>query len=218
MKLPSRSTVEAPVVKKRIQKKEKHSLILLEATAWVVAEFGLSGTTIDRIQDRSGLSRGMINLHFGSKENLMLALLRHLNEKYRDFYSEALLNAEGSAYEKLGALIRSDFSVDIMNKIDSAVWLSFRAEARHNPEIHALAGTREGLFNKAVLQCCQGIAKDHPSDHDPAIVAEVLENLLEGLLLDYHMNQDDFDRAHAIRLCMDTVDAFFGIKPTSGPE
>lgn len=42
---------------------------LLDSAAEAIFQFGYRGTTIANIQHLSGLSRGMINLHFKSKDN-----------------------------------------------------------------------------------------------------------------------------------------------------
>jgi AcrR family transcriptional regulator len=48
---------------------------LLEAAASVYAERGLEGATLDEVAERAGFTKGAVYDHFGSKENLLAALL-----------------------------------------------------------------------------------------------------------------------------------------------
>jgi AcrR family transcriptional regulator len=48
---------------------------LLEAAAGVYARRGFNGATLDEVASEAGLSKGAVYAHFGSKENLLLALM-----------------------------------------------------------------------------------------------------------------------------------------------
>ncbi len=49
---------------------------LLEAAARVYAQRGFAGATLDQVAGEAGFTKGAVYAHFGSKENLLLALLR----------------------------------------------------------------------------------------------------------------------------------------------
>ena len=198
--------------RKRVVDKEKHRLELLEATAVVIAEFGVAGTTIDRIVNQSGLSRGMINLHFKSKENLFRELLLHMAEKYTKHWNSALDEAGEGPLERISALVSSDFSPKIMNTVDSAVWTAFRAEARNQDEIRVLIDTRDTAFCRTLLSICAELAARYNPKADPNIIADAIANLLEGYLLDYHLNPNGFDPEWAKKVCMTVLRAYFGIE------
>jgi AcrR family transcriptional regulator len=48
---------------------------LLEAAARVYARRGFNGATLDEVASEAGLSKGAVYAHFGSKENLLVALM-----------------------------------------------------------------------------------------------------------------------------------------------
>ena len=48
---------------------------LLEAAARVYARRGFSGATLDEVAAEAGFTKGAVYGHFGSKENLLLALM-----------------------------------------------------------------------------------------------------------------------------------------------
>ena len=48
---------------------------LLQAAAEVYALHGFGGATLDEVAAQAGLTKGAVYDHFGSKENLLLALM-----------------------------------------------------------------------------------------------------------------------------------------------
>src|SRR5260370_33295332 len=48
---------------------------LLEAAASVYADRGLEGATLDDVAEKAGFTKGAVYDHFGSKDNLLAALL-----------------------------------------------------------------------------------------------------------------------------------------------
>lgn len=54
---------------------------LLDATVECLIEFGYTGTTVARIAERAGVTRGAQVHHYPTKADLVLAALRHLAEK-----------------------------------------------------------------------------------------------------------------------------------------
>ena len=54
---------------------------LLEATVACLAEYGYSGTTVSRIAERAGVTRGAQVHHYPTKDVLVVAAIRHVAEK-----------------------------------------------------------------------------------------------------------------------------------------
>jgi AcrR family transcriptional regulator len=59
----------------RSARRERTRAALLEAAAGVYARRGLDGATLDEVAAEAGFTKGAVYAHFGSKENLLLALL-----------------------------------------------------------------------------------------------------------------------------------------------
>jgi|SRR5580700_2972501 AcrR family transcriptional regulator len=60
----------------RSERKAATRARLLQAAARVYARRGLAGATLDEVAGEAGFTKGAVYAHFGSKENLLLALLR----------------------------------------------------------------------------------------------------------------------------------------------
>jgi AcrR family transcriptional regulator len=59
----------------RSPRKARNRAALLEAAARVYARRGFDGATVDEVAEDAGFTKGAVYSHFGSKENLLLALL-----------------------------------------------------------------------------------------------------------------------------------------------
>jgi AcrR family transcriptional regulator len=73
--------------------KEKRREQLIKATIKCVARSGLVGTTMADVTQQAGLSIGIVNLHFQSKEKLLIETLRYVAEEYRLTWKKALADA-----------------------------------------------------------------------------------------------------------------------------
>lgn len=88
---------------KERQREEREELIL-QAAADLLTEQGYHETSIDQIAARVGIAKGTVYLHFSSKEELVIALLkRGMREFVRAI--EDTLAGEGSPSEKLRTII-----------------------------------------------------------------------------------------------------------------
>ena len=59
----------------RTERRARTRAQLIEAAASVYAERGIEGATLDEVAERAGFTKGAVYDHFGSKENLLVAIL-----------------------------------------------------------------------------------------------------------------------------------------------
>lgn len=128
-------TAKAP----RVQPPEVRREQLILATMKSIARNGLSGTTMAEVTRLAGLSLGIANLHFKSKEKLLVATLNYMTGEYHEGQQEIL---EGTRYptvaEKLEALLQFDFSSRVATRDKIAVWFAFWGEAKSRPTYHRI--------------------------------------------------------------------------------
>lgn len=137
MQSPKKRTISPDSPRKKI--KDKRRVQLIEANMESIAVRGLTETTITHISETAGMSRGIINFYFDSKETMMRETLTHLLEEQTLAWQEALeKSANAPAQEKLQALVKALFSTRICARKKLAVWAAFIAHAAtHAPYRYA---------------------------------------------------------------------------------
>src|SRR5215467_6337245 len=81
--------------------KEVRQLQLIEATIDSLAKRGYAETTMADVADGAGLSRGIVNFHFESKEKLLVATLQHMYDEYSAHCRSVLQKAGGDPARQL---------------------------------------------------------------------------------------------------------------------
>lgn len=194
-------TLEHSPRKKRHVDKAGHRLALLEATADVILEYGISGTTISRIQAASGLSRGMINMHFHSKDGLIAALARHVHDAYLAAWKAAMAGAHKAPDKRLKAIIACEFAPDVLNRRTSAIWAALRAEYKARPDLRQFVDTRDLPMYRDLYACVKSLAPTAGGPRHWRRITLAIMAVMEGLLLDFYLHPEDFDRADAAQTC-----------------
>ncbi len=196
---------------KREQNREQNRLALIEAVLDSVAEKGISETSVSEIIQRAGLSRGMIHLHFGGKDNLVQAAGHHSSQEYYDGLEDLLAQAGDSPQERIEMIVRGDLGERVLNQRNVSIWYAFRGEARNRSAIAAFSDTRDARLRNMVLSAFTRIARDmNMTDAEAARDAtHGLLALLEGMWTDYLLHPDRFDRDEAMRITFRFLAAMF---------
>jgi TetR/AcrR family transcriptional repressor of bet genes len=102
---------------------------ILAATIDVIAEYSLSGTTIDRVAAAAGTAAGTVILHFKRKEALLVAALEHSGKEFDAARRVASDGGEDDPAAALGRLVDLYLDPDIASASRISVWYGFWGEA-----------------------------------------------------------------------------------------
>ena len=67
---------------------------IVDAMRHCVAERGIAGATFEHVSRRAGVSRGLLHYYFGTKERLLIEVLRSDTETRIEMLNEPLRRAE----------------------------------------------------------------------------------------------------------------------------
>jgi TetR/AcrR family transcriptional repressor of bet genes len=177
--------------------KEVRRLQLIEATIDSLAKRGYAETTMADVADGAGLSRGIVNFHFESKEKLLIATLQHMYEEYSSHWRAALERAGEDPADQLKALVAADFDRSISTKRKLAAWCAFWGEAKSRPTYQALCGARDAAYQNVFIALCRTLEQEGGYGFDPVSIALALSAMLEGLWLRLMMGTEDVTRETA---------------------
>jgi TetR/AcrR family transcriptional repressor of bet genes len=187
--------------KKRTEPKEKRRLQLIQATMRSIASHSLSETTVSTVSNEAGLSRGIISLHFQSKEKLLLETLTHVVDEYKMLWENALQKAGDSSAERLASLVNVDFHRSVCDRNKLAVWFAFWSETKSRPTYRKLCAERDRDYDAMMLQLCTDIINEGEYHGiDPEMAARGLAALTEGLWLDMLVNPRKMSRKKALKI------------------
>ena len=193
----------------RAQAKVFYRQTIIDATIRAIARHGFAGVSVSRLMQYSGLSRGMVNLYFVSKESLLFEVLRHLARSYRSSWQKALEGAGASAKERLWAIIEHDIDRGGVDQDWLVAWLSYRREAISKPSYRPYCDPREADFHRAVLGACRELASERGHAIKAQDAALGIVYLLEGLWIDWALNPRRFRRAEARAVCQLALHGLF---------
>lgn len=213
------ATLEQTTIIGRKASKEIRRQQLIEATIDVMARKGYSGTTMLDVAKAAGLSSGIVNFHFETKEKLLVETLKYLADEYRANWHKALTAGGDDAAESLRALLFSDFNPEICSARKLAAWCAFWAEAQSRPTYLEHCGSNDEEYSAIVLDLCRAIIKKGRYPLAPELIARALDALLEGLWLDLMTMAKPYSLDDAKQTIAACLHAFFPKHyPAAGPS
>ena len=194
--------------KSRKASKETRQQQLIEATIDSLAKRGYSDTTLANVADGAGLSRGIVNFHFESKEKLLVSTLQYMSDEYASHWNNALEKAGPRPAEKIWSLVNADFDRRICTKRKLAAWCAFWGEAKSRPTYQALCGASDLNYQKTFVELCTELKADGGYEYDPEPMALGICSMMEGLWFRLMMN-DGLTRERALTAAKEYVAAVF---------
>jgi TetR/AcrR family transcriptional repressor of bet genes len=206
----SKAALKVPA-KKRTASKEERQQQLIQATIRSVARNGLSDTTMATVSSEAGLSQGIINLHFQSKERLLVETLRYIAEEYRVAWEKAVKEAGPSPAEQLAALVAVDFKPPVCDRNKLAVWFAFWGESKSRPTYRKICALRDMAYRQEMVQLCEQLIEEGDYEGlDANFVAAGLSAMTSGLWLDLLTSPRSMTREQARQICMAYLATAFG--------
>jgi TetR/AcrR family transcriptional repressor of bet genes len=182
---------------------------LIEATMKCIGRKGIGGTTLADVAREAGLSQGIVNLHFQSKENLLVETLKSLAEDYRSQFERARERGDGSPAGSLMALMELDLSHSICQPAKLAVWFAFWGEVKSRPTYRKICDEVDRYYDEVVLGLCADIIDSgYYPQIEPLNVATALTSMTNGLWLSCLISPQDWSRhaaLDAVRCYLSTV-------------
>jgi len=185
--------------KGRTATKEFRRQQLIESTIDSIAKRGFAETTLANVAEGVGLSHGIVNFHFKSKEQLLIATLEFLAEEFRSVWARAVARAGPRPADKLGALIEANFHPTVCNRKKIAVWYAFWGEAKSRPTYLKLCDDTDEEYHEAVRgYCAEVIAEGGYEGLSAEAVASGLGAMTDGFWLDALLKPRAFQREEAL--------------------
>lgn len=172
--------------------RERSREVILQAAIELFAERGVSGATIAEITRRAGVAQGLVNYHFGGKDQLIAAVI--------DRWFEVLFGipqVDGTADERLagiidGALTATGYALPVQRAVFAM---------QQQPNTHRLYAEVEDRHSEQAMaseDIVRAIFRERGAT-DPALEEIMLRSTLEGIFMKYAVYGDTFPLEDARR-------------------
>lgn len=188
--------------------KEVRQLQLIEATIDSLARRGYSETTMADVANGAGLSRGIVNFHFESKEKLLVATLRHMTDEYLAHWRQELARAGGDPAHQLRAMLTASLDRKICSVKRLSALRAFLGEG------HALSAYRKiwmpsvDAYAASLHEICAKM-EDRRDAMDSKFASFLLFSTLDGIRLRLSLRVDAFDHRQALDCLEKTMKFIF---------
>ena len=166
---------------------------LSRAAFETLAEHGLKGTSLTRVAERAGLSKGVVLHYFRSKDALMETALRQSNAITR-LEVVALLRHARTPWERLYAVAEGNFSAKIFRPSLCHAWLALCAEVPYNPKYQRLQTVIHSRMRSNLLPPLAELAPAEDSER----IAFAIRAQIDGLWLAGGLQARGLDREVAL--------------------
>jgi len=184
----------------RTASKEVRRQQLIDATIESIAKHGLTGTTMTTVTREAGLSMGLANFHFSTKQNLLEETLRYLADEHHQFWKKSYERARLAPEAKLNAIVAAHFHPTICKRKKITVWYGFFGEAKSRAAYRKLVADIDAERRDLSASLCRDIINDGGYKNiDPENIAMTLEGLYDGFWLNILIYPREFTRFDAMR-------------------
>jgi TetR/AcrR family transcriptional repressor of bet genes len=197
----------APVSRKASRAFRREQLI--EATIATIARKGLSQMTLTDVAMAAGVSHGLVNFHFQSKERLLAETLRFMSEEHRNTWSEAMAAAAPDPAARINALILCEFSSAGQTPDRLTAWCAFWGEAQNRPLYLQQCGDNDRAHIEAFEEACAGLISEAGYALQPQRAARILRLTIEGTWLELMFSAKPYDADEARRTVFACAAALF---------
>jgi TetR/AcrR family transcriptional regulator, transcriptional repressor of bet genes len=173
---------------------------LISAAIEAIHARGMGQVTMGEIARRAGVSAALAHHYFGSKEQLLLATMRHLLSELGDEIQARLVDAN-TPLERVSAVIRGNFAANQFRPAVISAWLAFYVQAQNEPQARRLLR----IYTRRLESNLVHAFRDLTTREHAALLAETAAALIDGLWIRRSLAEDHPDPEGAARFVERTV-------------
>ena len=175
-----------------------------------IARHGYAGTTMSHVAKTAGMSQGIVNFYFTTKEALLYETFVHLADEYEALVNRALEAAGDNPVDRVMAMIETDLGPEVCSATKIAVWLAFWSEARSRPKYRDLYLKLMTDYSGEVHEICTMLVeKGGYEGLDLEKITAGFIALIDGFWVNIGIAPEQVDRQKAKAACVAYFAGFF---------
>nr|CEL15516.1 HTH-type transcriptional regulator BetI [Kibdelosporangium sp. MJ126-NF4]CTQ92082.1 HTH-type transcriptional regulator BetI [Kibdelosporangium sp. MJ126-NF4] len=165
----------------------------------MIAQDGVRGLRVEKLAAEAGVSTALIYYHFKDRAGILHAALEHINHRAEN-YTEPASTAEDDPLTHLRQMLLLELQDADEVRENSIAWGELRASAVFNPDLREALNTTTKAWNTDIEALIRQAQESGTigAETDPALTAEHLTTLVEGLSERWHSGSITLDRAREV--------------------
>ena len=160
---------------------------LIEATAAVLAEHGLAGTSVRAICAQAGVSPGLLRHYFEGIDDLVAATYQATSDRMDAIFAGAVEGAGADPRARLSAYLTASFRAPVTDPELLGAWTAFWALARIDARMAAIHATSYAGYRARLGELLVACGA-----RDPDRLAIMLTAMVDGLWLELSLDAASF--------------------------
>lgn len=182
--------------------------MLIDATLRCLAEGSVDRLSVRAISAEAGVSVGLINHHYASKDALVADAYRRTAGNLLDGLALSVAQAPPDPRSRMDAFFRDSFSPRVLDPRLLKIWTAFWTLADRSPHVQAAHERTYAEYRDLLERLLSDLAEQTaPAPVDLRLAAIGLSAMLDGLWLEWCLNPTTFTPEEGIRLCQVWTDA-----------
>ena len=145
----------------------------------VMADTGLTNVTPHTVAERAGLTAGMVNFHFETKQDLLDATLARQAAEVRHDLDKAIESSNGSAAAALVALMASAFNPHVFSQDKLTALQAYWGAGSANPDYMAVCKQTAAAFQDRIRSQLDRLSEVAGTCLDTRVAAMALIGLVD---------------------------------------
>ena len=186
---------------------------LLNATIDIIADEGLAGVTMAKVAGRTGLSRGICNFHFDTKEQLMLEAFRMLYQEHERAWRKTLSNLDEHPVSRLRIFLETVLLPPIADHKKVAVWMAFWGVTPHRQTYLEIGKNVDREYEIEVESLLRELSGGEEVVYGMTLhaIAVTLTCMIDGFWVNYLISPGSISPENAINASMTFLGRFFPV-------
>lgn len=168
---------------------------LMDAAIEAIGEFGIVNATVATIAGKAGMSAGLVNHYFDSKQELLALTLRSLSNLFRKDILDILPDS-ATPIERLRAIVDGSFAPQHFRGAKRMAWMQFMMTSQSDPVIRNLMRITGARFVSNIRYAVKDLVPKSEIDDVADGIAAVIDGFFWQIAADY--DEGDFERARRI--------------------
>lgn len=194
---------------RRRESKEKRREQLINATIDSLAKRGYAATTMANVSDGAKLSRGIVNFHFDSKDNLLRETMQAMADEYEQNWKARFAEAPQDTASRIAALVTADLDARVCTPRNVAAWFALMAEAKSRPAYQHLVWEREANYRSRLTEYILKAKDEAGYAYNPENVTAAIYAMQEGMWLRLMLSGRAYGRKTALAVALQMLGTVF---------